>query len=450
MRELKDIRPSYKAILSVSVPLMLGSAAQQIIVLSDNVFLYHASLEDFGAIALVGVFYLMIASIGFGFSRGGQILIARRYGERSMTAVGYNFYTLLVFQFLLALMFFLILQFWADDIFSYFIKSDDLYERTLRFIYPRSYGIFFSYIGCAFIALYTGIAKTKFIVIDTIILGVANVILNYIFIFGKLGIEPMGIAGAAWASTIAEIIAFVCFVIYMLKDRFIRSMKLLRRPKFQYDVVKSMFNISSPIVLQSFIGLGSWFILFSMIEQFMGEEALEISNLGRNVYLILSIPSWGFAAGLNTLVSNMIGQGKPRYALAAIYKTVWLCFVITMLLTVPICLFPKFFLAPLFGGENSILIIQSIPLIKVLILLLAVFSVATIFMNGVIGAGATPKALKIQVIATVFYLAFGYYVMNNLNWEVHKVWLAEVLYWGIIFCFSVYLIYSKKWIQHQV
>jgi len=97
VRDLKSISPSYKTILSVSVPLMLGSAAQQIIVLSDNVFLYHESLEDFGAIALVGVFYLMIASIGYGFSRGGQILIARRFGEESMTAVGFNFYTLSIF-----------------------------------------------------------------------------------------------------------------------------------------------------------------------------------------------------------------------------------------------------------------------------------------------------------------------------------------------------------------
>jgi len=447
---LKTIQPSYKTILGVAVPLMLGSAAQQIIVLSDNVFLYHASLEDFGAIALVGVFYLMIASIGYGFSRGGQILIARRYGEESMTAVGFNFYTLLLFQFLLALMFFLILQFWADDIFYYFIQSEDIYERTLRYIYPRSYGIFFSYLGCAMIALYTGIAKTKFIVIDTLILAFANVILNYIFIFGKFGIEPMGIEGAAWASTIAEMIAFICFVLYMLKDDFIRSLKIFKKPKFDYKLVTAMFNLSSPIVLQSIIGLGSWFVFFSMIEQFMGEIALEISNLGRNVYLILSIPSWGFAAGLNTLVSNMMGQQRPRAALTMMYKSGGLCFILTMLISIPVCLFPEFFLSPLFGGENSLLITASIPLLKVLILLLALFSVGSIFMNGVIGAGATPVALKIQIFATILYLSFAYYVLSYLKWEVHEIWYAEILYWGFILSYSLYVILSKKWIRTKV
>ena len=72
---------SYSQILSLSVPIMLGSAAQNIIVLSDNVFLYHYNSVDFAASGLVGVFYLIIASIGYGFSRGGQIIIARRMGE---------------------------------------------------------------------------------------------------------------------------------------------------------------------------------------------------------------------------------------------------------------------------------------------------------------------------------------------------------------------------------
>ncbi len=54
---------SYKQILSLSVPIMLGSAAQNIIVLSDNVFLYHYNDLDFAAACIVGVFYLIIASI---------------------------------------------------------------------------------------------------------------------------------------------------------------------------------------------------------------------------------------------------------------------------------------------------------------------------------------------------------------------------------------------------
>ena len=72
---------SYQQILAISTPIMLGSAVQNIIALSDSVFLYHLSEGDFAAIGFVGVFYLIVAAIGFGFSKGGQIIIARRMGE---------------------------------------------------------------------------------------------------------------------------------------------------------------------------------------------------------------------------------------------------------------------------------------------------------------------------------------------------------------------------------
>ena len=76
-----QLKTTYKQILSISAPIMLGSAAQNVIALSDSVFLYYKSESDFAAIGFVGVFYLVIAAIGYGLSKGGQILIARRMGE---------------------------------------------------------------------------------------------------------------------------------------------------------------------------------------------------------------------------------------------------------------------------------------------------------------------------------------------------------------------------------
>lgn len=429
---------------------MIGSAAQQIIVLSDNVFLYHTSLADFGAIALVGVFYLMIAAIGYGFSRGGQILIARKHGQNHSQSIKNHFFVLVAFQLALALLFFVLLQVFADDLFYYFIKSPEYYSRILEYIYPRSYGLFFSYVGFAIIALYTGIASTRFIVIDTIILTVVNIILNYILIFGKFGFEPMGIEGAAIASTLAEIVAFVCFVAYMFFDKSLRELQLLRNLKFEYKVIKKMYNLSSPIVLQSILALGSWFIFFSMIEQLLGKESLEVSNLVRNVYLILSIPSWGFAAGINTLVSNLIGQKRPVAALSVIHKTVWICFGMTMLLTIPICWFPEFFLYPLYGGSNPQVIHDSIATFRVLLLIMAIFSVSSIFMNGVVGTGATPEALKIQFYATSMYVLYTWVAIHHFEFPIHIIWLSEVLYWLIVLGFTLYFIYSKKWIRMEI
>lgn len=445
-----QLNTSYKQILSISFPIMLGSAAQNIIVLCDNVFLYHYGEIEFGAIALVGVFYLVIASIGYGFSRGGQIIIARRYGEGNNLGLKKAFHALFLFEALIACILFLLLQFGASYFFDFFVESEDYYDKCLEYIYPRSYGIIFSYIGVSFIALYTGIARTKFILYDTIILVVVNLILNYIFIFGHLGLEPMGIVGAAWASTIAEIVAFVVFVVFMLTDSHSQKLRLFTSLKFDYSVVKQMFFTSTPILLQSILGLGSWFVFFSFIEKYLGGDSLGTSNLVRNVYLILSIPCWGFSAGINTIVSNYIGQRKRYAVFPIIKKTAFLNLVVTLCISIPVLMWPEFFLYPLFGTEDMTMIIAAKPILRMLLGILSVFCVGAIFMNGMIGIGVTKKVLMMQVVATCIYLSYSYVTLAVFQLDVVTAWSSELIYWAFILLVCWWYVRSRRWYSFKM
>ncbi len=88
-------------------------------------------------------------------------------------------------------------------------------------------------------------------------------------------------------------------------------MKIFQWTGFNLELIKNKLRISMPIVIQYAVSVGSWFVFFSLIEK-LGERSLAITNLGRVVYLILSIPCWGFASGVNTMVSNHIGENEIR------------------------------------------------------------------------------------------------------------------------------------------
>ena len=105
---------------------MIGSAAQNVVALSDSIFLYHLSELDFAAIGFVGVFYLVIAGIGYGFTRGGQLMIARRMGEGRKREIGRTFYAMLYFELAMATIMFLFLTFYAEA----FFKSESLDFNT--------------------------------------------------------------------------------------------------------------------------------------------------------------------------------------------------------------------------------------------------------------------------------------------------------------------------------
>lgn len=423
---------------------MLGSAVQNVIALTDSVFLYHLDATDFAAIGFVGVFYLIIAAIGYSFSKGGQIMIARRVGEARRGEVGQSFYALIYFELFLGVLMFLFMQYGAGPFFAQIVRSEVILEKSLEYLEPRSYGVFFSYLGVAIIAMYTGIARTRFIVIDTLLLATINIVLNYGLIFGHWGLPAMGIAGAGLASTIAEIVAFLVFVLYMLFDRHIRHYDIFRLPRVRLPLISQLFNLSSAVVVQSIVGLGSWFAFFAIIEK-IGERELAISNLARMVYLILSVPTWGYASGINTMVSHFIGRGKRQAVLPVIWKTAKLGLSTTMILAIPVIFFPQYLLYPLLGGEDMSLIIESRPVLNLLLVILGLFAVGGIYFNGFIGTGATWAGLRIQFVGTLVYLVYVYLIVKV--WELNLVWAwgGEIVYWVIGLTLTVWALHQRRW-----
>ena len=73
---------TYKNIWLINFPVMMSILIEQLINITDAIFLGHVGEIELGASALAGIWYLAIYMLGFGFSIGLQIVIARRNGEQ--------------------------------------------------------------------------------------------------------------------------------------------------------------------------------------------------------------------------------------------------------------------------------------------------------------------------------------------------------------------------------
>jgi putative MATE family efflux protein len=432
---------SYRDIWKVSLPIIIGSAAQNVVAMTDSVFLYYKDEEDFAAIGFVAAFYIIVAAIGFGFSRGGQILMARRAGQEKPEEVGRVFYSTVYFELILAVLLFLFMTHGAYWLFASLVDSDVIFYKALEYLEMRKWGVFASYFGVACIALYTGIARPVFIIVDTFILAATNIFLDRALIFGMYGFPEMGIAGAGLASTIAEYVALLVFVVYMIFDRKNRVYNIFKLPKWDPVIIQEIVGLSVPIVAMSVVGLGSGFIFFGLVDNF-GERALATTNIVRIAYLILSIPAWGFCTGINTMASYFVGSGQTENVRTVLWKTAFLCLGITTLMILPLLAFPRYFLYPILGDERAYLIDAAYPIFWVLWGILTTFSFGSIFFNGLIGAGETRLALKIQSIVAAVYVVL-IFVVARASWGTMVLaWSVEILYWIAIFL--VAWLYFKK------
>ncbi len=423
-----QIQASYKQIMELAAPIIVGSLAQNLIGITDVIFLGRVGEVELGACGLISIYYLVLMMIGFGISRAGQILIARRAGAGRNEEVGVITWNLFYLEMFVAFLLFLFLILLSPNVLWLFIKSQEIYDASLSYLSYRSYGIFFSLFGFVLMALYTGIGRTNIIAAVTTVLMISNVFLNYSLIFGQFGLPEMGIAGAGLASTLAEIISTVFGIGYLIYDRSLSKYNLRRFHGFDMSSMRRLVELSAPMVLQYLIGLGGWFILFALIEN-MGKRALSVSTVLKNVYTFLSIPAWGFASAANAIVSNLIGQGKYRRVMIAVNRTAVLSFIFTILPCLLLLLFPGTIL-PLFSSEAGV-VSGTQALIPLLIAILLACSISVIIFNGMMGTGATTLSMFVQATAVAVYLTYAYSVTKVLNLDLQYVWTSEFLYWVI-------------------
>lgn len=439
---------TYKNILKVALPIMLGSAGQNVVTLTDSVLLFHYDKVSFAAVGIVGIFYLTLNTIGYSLSKGGQIIIARRYGEKNLDAVRSTTQTLFAFQLFVSIFLFALFWVLSPTIFNLFISDPAIRELSLDYIYHRLPGLFFSYIGFVFIALYSALGWAKFILVDTIILLIVNLVFNYGLIFGHWGLPEMGLAGAAMASTIAEAAALVAFVIYVLFDKKIKQFSLFNKVSFHKQIAKSFLKISAPITVQSALSMGSWFIFFILIEK-IGPDALAISNLVRIIYLGLSVPYWGFTSSVNTFVSTLIGHGKFKEAVRVVKKTIILCLIFTIGLSLPIVIYPVEILYPLLGTQDNQMLLEAVPVLWTLLGILIIMSIGGILYNAVVGTGDTVYGLKILVYSILPYMGLVVVVVY-FKGPIELAWASEIAYWLVMFFMSRHYFLSHDWKNNRV
>ena len=150
--------------------------------------------------------------LGFGFSIGLQVMIARRNGEQHYKETGRTFFQGLYFLMVMAIMLCLLIHLVSPFILQQLITSDEIYQAVIRYLDWRSFGLLFSFPFLAFRAFLVGVTNTKLLSGAALTAVCINIPFNYLLIF-KL---DMGISGAAMASSIAEFGAFLILLLSLV------------------------------------------------------------------------------------------------------------------------------------------------------------------------------------------------------------------------------------------
>ncbi|MBN1111312.1 MAG: MATE family efflux transporter [Bacteroidales bacterium] len=438
---------TYKDIWVLSLPIIIGSIAQNIINVTDTAFLGRVGQIELGAGAIAGMFYYAITMLGWGFGVGAQIIIARRFGEGNINKIGQVVGQSVFFLIPLALSVWLMMFFGGESVFNIILKSPNIAKASTEYMDIRIFGIFFVVINYLYRALHLGIGRTKIIIYTTIVMAIVNVGLDYILIFGKFGFEPMGIKGAAIASVAAEVAALIYFIVYTYIKLPIKEYHLFQFNGVDFTKMLEILKVAFPVMIQNFVAISGWFVFFLLIEH-LGELPIAVSNVIRSVYIVILIPIMGFSSATNTLVSQEIGRGNSNNILNLIHK-ISLLSVISILAIVALSVTFPYEIMRIYTNDPAI-IKAGVPILYTISGASILLSISVILFNGVSGTGSTKKAFIIESTTIVIYLSYVYAIANFTNSTITTIWTSEYIYAIFLGGFSYWYLLKGKWHNKKV
>lgn len=433
---------SYRNIWRIAYPIIIGSISQTILNITDTVFVGRLGELQLAAGALGVLVYLTIIMVINGFTIGNQIIMARRFGENRIEDIGKTFSNALFFLILLVAILFITIKCFSPLLIPAIVKNQEIGALVTDFVQVRIWGLLFAALTLLFRAFYVATANTKVLIAVTFSSVGLNIILNYILIFGKFGSPAYGFVGAAMASTISEIVGFLIIVLFTLHKRFYSKYHLINIKALSRRIIGEILKVASPMMLQQLISFSAWFIIFLIIER-MGERSLAISNIVRSLYIAMMVPIWGFAEATNSLVSYIMGEKHFDKVGLLVRRSMLLSFG-----SVALVVTAAYFFLPTIVSlytTDTILIQETIPVVKVVMLGAVTMSIGFIAFMAVSGTGNTLIAFGLEFSDIIFYILLAYILIVFVNVDVVQIWFIETFYsiYMLIAC-SLYL-YFGKW-----
>jgi MATE family multidrug resistance protein len=439
--ELK-IETGYKNILRLALPISLAMIVPQFNFITNNIFLSGLGQQELASAGITGVYYLIFAVIGNGLNNGLQSLIARRAGQNQPKEIGRIFFHGVWVALAISSIGIIITYTFAPGILRATIHDEKIAEQVIDFLFIRIWGLPFLYLYVMRNALLVGTNQTKFLVWGTLSEALTNILLDYGFIYGKLGMPELGFNGAAYASIIAEATGLIVIYAVIHLKGLHRSFAFFDEVKWDGASVKLILVKSSPLIAQYAISIITWEYFYILIEHH-GARALAISNTMRNIFGLFGIFSWAFASATNTMVSNLIGQGRQDEVLGLVRKIVKMSFSFSLILFIFLNIWPQWFLS--FYGQSQEFINDGIPVIHVVSVALLMMSFGTVWLNAVTGTGHTSVNLLIELITIIIYIVYVYLVLEYWNLPITWGWGSEWVYWISMFSLAFIYMRSERW-----
>ena len=456
------VMPIGKLIITMSLPMVISMLVQAFYNVVDSVFVsYYDEMISSGAdavqqVALSAVNYSfpaqnMMIGVATGTAVGVNALLSRSLGEKNVekaNKVAANGVFLALVGYLVFLAFGL---FGARAFISFQTKDAAIIEAGAAYLSTCcifSFGIFGEII---FERLMQSTGRTVYTMYTQGLGAVLNIILDPIFIFGLFGVPAMGAKGAAIATVIGQMAAFVLGIILnQLKNKDIHLSFKGFRPDLK--IIGGIYAIGVPSMIMMCIGSITNTTMNKILNSFesvavgMGERAVNVFGIYFKLQSFAFMPVFGLNNGVIPIIAYNYGAKNKTRVMRTIFTSVSIIICVMLVALLLMQVIPDKMLN-IFNADDLLLAI-GVPALRRI-------SLSYIFAGVCIGLTSVFQALGKGIYATIMSFARQLVVLLpaayllSLSRNIDMVWfsypIAEIM--SVAVCLVLFLRLYKKVIK---
>ena len=422
MSEVKEnkmgIMPVNRLLISMAVPMMISMLVQACYNVVDSMFVAQLNENALTAVSLAFPIQSLMIAVATGTGVGINALASRALGEKNhdkASAVANNG----IIVIFLSMLIFVIFGLTCSGLFFSVQTSDaqiiSYGKDYLMIVTGLSFGIF---LEISFERILQATGRTMYSMITQTVGAVFNIIFDPIMIFGLFGFPAMGVAGAALATVLGQILAAILGLYFCLNKN--PEIKIdVFHTKLNGTIVRMIYGIGIPSIIMQSIGSIMTFGM-NMILIAFSSTATAVFGVYFKLQSFVFMPVFGLNNGMVPIIGYNYGARKPKrimetFKLSVIYAT--------LLMAIGFAVF-QIFSAQLFAIFNASehMLQIGVPALRTISwsFLLAGFGIVASSVFQALGHGV--KSLIISVLRQLVVLLPCAFVLSTVSLDA--IWWA--------------------------
>jgi putative MATE family efflux protein len=439
-KDLTQGKP-WKLIFLFALPIMAGNFLQQLYYTVDSAIVGNMiSQNALSAVGTCAPLTMLFTALAIGFSTGAGIIVAQFYGAKQISEMRRAASTAILFVLGLGLLLSIVGVAAAYPLLKYALgvpETNGVLDMAATYFRFYAIGLVFQFGYNIFAAILRSIGDSKATLYFLLISSAINVVLDLLFV----AVFHWGVAGAAVATTIAQLASCVAGYVYMTRKyemfRFARS-----EFRFHGDKCRLILKVGVPTALQQCV-VSCGHILVQRLVNSYGTDMMAAFTASQRLEQYILVPIISYQNGISMFVGQNTGAGQIERVKTGFHQTMLLSFLTCAVLSSIAFVFtPQ--LISIFGVTGAAYT-YGCEYLRAMAPCFLIFAVYLVVLGMLQGAGDTKVAMLCTLLALTVRVIFSYLLAWHTPLSYRAIWWAMVIGWlcAAVIAFARY--FSGKW-----